>query len=301
MTRRFSMRKLIVLLISATLSFSAFAEGADEKMVSGDIVDIAADNGSFSTLVAALEAADLVDVLRGNGPFTVFAPTDEAFAKLPAGTVEALLGDIPVLTSILLYHVVPGYLTAEQVVSITSAQSASGVAFPVEVSGGSVRVSGSTVLATDVLASNGVIHVVDSVMLPPNQDIVDMAASNEAFSTLVAAVQAADLVDTLKSDGPFTVFAPTDDAFAKLPKGTVDALLKDIPTLKSILLYHVVPGLVTADQVGGISSAETALGQDFSVKVSNMGVFVDQAQVIGTDIFATNGVIHVIDTVILPK
>lgn len=134
-----------------------------------------------------------------------------------------------------------------------------------------------------------------------SKDIIDVASENGSFTTLVAALEAAGLVDTLRGEGPFTVFAPTDEAFGKLPAGTVEALLSDIPTLKNILLYHVVPGSVTADQVVGLRKATTALGQDFSIKVDSMGVSVDNANVIATDLFASNGVIHVIDSVILPQ
>jgi uncharacterized surface protein with fasciclin (FAS1) repeats len=131
-------------------------------------------------------------------------------------------------------------------------------------------------------------------------DIVDVAVSNGSFKTLVAAVQAAGLVDTLKGKGPYTVFAPTDEAFAKLPKGTVESLLKDIPTLTSILTYHVVPGKVTAAEVMKLTTAKTVQGQSVSLKM-NGGVKVDGANVVKADVMADNGVIHVIDSVILPK
>jgi len=132
------------------------------------------------------------------------------------------------------------------------------------------------------------------------KDIVDIAVADGRFTTLVAAVQAAGLVDTLKGEGPFTVFAPTDDAFAKLPEGTVEALLQDIPQLKNILLYHVVPGKVMAADVVKLQSADTALGKPVTIKVEGDAVMVNDAKVIITDIEASNGVIHVIDTVILP-
>ncbi|MGP9791579.1 fasciclin domain-containing protein [Roseinatronobacter sp. NSM] len=132
------------------------------------------------------------------------------------------------------------------------------------------------------------------------QDIVDIAAGNEAFSTLVAAVTAAGLVDTLKGDGPFTVFAPTDEAFAALPEGTVEALLADIPTLTAILTYHVVPGAVMSGDLEDGMMAETVNGQSVTIGVGDT-VTVDGATVIQADIEATNGVIHVIDTVILPE
>jgi transforming growth factor-beta-induced protein len=131
-------------------------------------------------------------------------------------------------------------------------------------------------------------------------DIVDIAVKDGRFETLVTAVKAADLVGTLKGDGPFTVLAPTDDAFAKLPAGTVEGLLEDIPTLKNILLYHVVPGKVMSSQVVKLSDADTALGKKVMIKVVDGKVMVNDAQVIITDIEASNGVIHVIDSVILP-
>ena len=155
-------------------------------------------------------------------------------------------------------------------------------------------VAGVNVTATDIKASNGVIHVIDMVMLPP-KDIVDTAVADKRFSTLVKAVTAAGLVDTLKGAGPFTVFAPTDEAFAKLPAGTLDALLKDIPTLKNILLYHVVPGSVMAADVVKLTEAKTAANLMLPVKVDGMKVMVGSANVIVTDIQTSNGVIHVID------
>lgn len=295
------MRKLLAIFISVFAVVAIGAEGISEYELKDDIVDVASSNEDFSTLVAALDAAGLVETLRSEGPFTVFAPTDAAFAKLPAGTVEALLKDIPTLTNILLHHVVPGTVRAGEVVNLTSAQTAAGTGLNISVTGGSVMVGGATVVATDVQATNGVIHVIDTVMLPPSEDIVDIAAGNGSFSTLVAALQAAGLVDTLRSSGPFTVFAPTDEAFAKLPEGTVEALLSDIPTLTNILLYHVVPGFVAADQAVTLSSAPTASGDSFSITAGPGGVFVDQAGVVATDIFASNGVIHVIDSVIIPN
>ena len=136
-----------------------------------------------------------------------------------------------------------------------------------------------------------------------SKDIVDVAVGAGQFNTLAAALQAADLVDTLKGDGPFTVFAPTDDAFAKLPEGTVESLLKpeNRDKLVSILTYHVVPGNVYAADVVKLSSATTVNGSDVSIQVKDGAVFVDNATVVKTDIGASNGVIHVIDAVILPN
>jgi uncharacterized surface protein with fasciclin (FAS1) repeats len=131
-------------------------------------------------------------------------------------------------------------------------------------------------------------------------DIVDTAVAAGSFKTLVTAVKAAGLVDTLKSKGPFTVFAPTDEAFAKLPKGTVEGLLKDIPKLKAVLTYHVVAGKVMAADVVKLKSAKTVEGQDVKIDASK-GVKINDATVVKADVVADNGVIHVIDKVLLPK
>ena len=267
----------------------------------GDIVDVAAEDGRFTTLVAAVEAAGLVDALKAEGPLTVFAPTDEAFAALPEGTVDALLNDIPALTDILLYHVVDGKVMAEDVVDLGLAQTLQGQYLDIKVDDGKVFLDGAEVIITDIETANGVIHVIDAVVQPEAGDIVDVAAEDGRFTTLVAAVEAAGLVDALKAEGPLTVFAPTDDAFAALPEGTVDALLNDIPTLTDILLYHVVDGKVMSTQVVELTEADTLLGEKLDIAVMDGSVMVDDAQVILTDIETSNGVIHVIDSVLQPS
>jgi transforming growth factor-beta-induced protein len=267
---------------------------------SRDIVDIAVEDGRFETLVAAVQAAGLVDALKGEGPLTVFAPTDDAFAALPEGTVEALLGDIPALTDILLYHVAEGKFMAADVLGLDQLATLQGQYAALSADMGKVMIDNAEIILTDIEASNGVIHVIDAVILPESRDIVDIAVEDGRFETLVAAVQAAGLVDALKGEGPLTVFAPTDDAFAALPEGTVESLLNDIPTLTNILLYHVVEGKVMAADVVELSEAETLLGESLSIVVEDGKVMVGDAQVIITDIEASNGVIHVIDAVLIP-
>ena len=268
------------------------------------ITDIAVGNPDFSTLVAALQAAGLAETLMGEGPFTVFAPTNEAFAKLPAGTLDELLKpeNKQKLTDILLYHVVSGKVLAADVVNLTEAATVQGQKVEIKVDMGTVMINDATVTATDILADNGVIHVIDTVLLPAG-DIVETAVADGRFTTLAAALGAAGLVDTLKGEGPFTVFAPTDDAFAKLPAGTLEELLKpeNKQKLTDILLYHVVSGKVMAADVVKLSEAETVLGQKVMIKVDMGSVYINDAQVIITDVKASNGVIHVIDTVLLPK
>jgi len=274
---------------------------------SNTIVDIAAGNPDFSTLVAAVLAADLAEALSGEGPFTVFAPTNEAFAKLPAGTLDSLLlpENKQALTDILLYHVVSGSVLAADVVNLTEAETLLGKNVAIKVDMGKVMINEANVVATDIIADNGVIHVIDSVILPPADlaDIVDTAVADGRFTTLAAALGAAELVETLKGEGPFTVFAPTDDAFAALPEGTVESLLlpENKQALTDILLYHVVSGKVMAEDVVTLTEAETVLGQNVSIKVDMGKVYVNDSEVIITDIVTSNGIIHVIDAVLLPK
>jgi uncharacterized surface protein with fasciclin (FAS1) repeats len=155
-------------LLAATVAVPASAQQPAAAAAPGDIVSVAVGAGTFNTLVAAVKAAGLVETLQGAGPFTVFAPTDAAFAKLPAGTVEALLADPAALRQVLLYHVVPGKVMAADVVKAGRAYpaTAQGQTLMVRVDGGVVRVDGATVVAADVMASNGVIHVIDTVVLP---------------------------------------------------------------------------------------------------------------------------------------
>ena len=275
-------------------------EPMEEEMDSNTIVDIAVADGRFTTLVTAVTEAGLAETLSGDGPFTVFAPTDDAFAALPEGTIEALLADIPALTDILLYHVVDGKVMAADVVELSSAMSLQGQYLDIEVNDDGVFIDGAQVIITDIEASNGVIHVVDAVLLPEERTVVDIAVEDGRFTTLVTAVTEAGLAETLSGDGPFTVFAPTDDAFAALPEGTIEALLADIPALTDILLYHVVDGKVMAAEVVGLDEVPTLQGSSIAISQDMDKVMANEAQIIITDIEASNGVIHVVDAVLLP-
>lgn len=150
----------------AVTVFAGLISPASARNAQKDIVDTAVEAGSFTTLAKALQAAGLIETLKGAGPFTVFAPTDEAFAKLPAGTVESLLNNPEKLRKILLYHVVPGRVLAKDVVKIKAAKTAEGSSLRVTASKAGVMVDSANVVKTDILTSNGVIHVIDSVMLP---------------------------------------------------------------------------------------------------------------------------------------
>jgi transforming growth factor-beta-induced protein len=278
-----------------------------------------------------------VDALKSDGPFTVFAPTDAAFAALEQaqpGVLAALLAD-PTgdLTQILLYHVLDGKVMAEAVTDGLVVPTLQGSEVTFSIVDGVAKINQATIIVTDIEASNGVIHVIDAVLLPPAQeametaeepaptatpapeeemaaesaelaDIVDTAVAAGGFETLVAAVQAAGLVDALKGEGPFTVFAPTDAAFAAVEEaqpGTLEALLADPGgLLTDILLYHVIAGKVMAADVTDGLVATTLLGEDVTFSVADGIVKINDATVIVADIEASNGVIHVIDAVLLP-
>lgn len=268
-----------------------------------DIIDTALAAGSFNTLAAALTQADLVDTLKGDGPFTVFAPTDEAFAKLPSGTVEMLLKpeNKDKLISILTYHVVPQKLDAEHVLGSDALVTLNGQRINVDAK--DAEVDDASIVKTDILCSNGIIHVIDEVILPESGTVVDVAKSTGTFNTLVAALGAGDLAEALGGEGPFTVFAPTDEAFKKLPSGTVETLLKpeNKEMLRGILLYHVVEGRVFSDDAIEAESAHTLQGSEIRITTKGKRVMINDAKVTSADIDASNGVIHVVNEVLLPS
>lgn len=299
-------------------------EEVEEMAEVNSIVDIAVEDGRFNTLVAAVQAAGLAETLSGEGQFTVFAPTDEAFAALPEGTVESLLEEPEAaLRDILLYHVAEGAVPAETVVTLESATTLQGEPVAIAVTDGEVVLNDSAnVIITDIEASNGIIHAIDAVILPPSmsevaaqaegemaeeemmdaKSIAEIAAADGRFTTLLAALDAAGLAETFAGEGAFTVFAPTDDAFAALPEGTVESLLADPQgALTDVLTYHVVDGAVPAETVVGLDSATTLLGEDLNIMVVEDEVIINELnKVIATDIEASNGFIHVIDGVLVP-
>ena len=291
------------------------------------IVSVASDNKDFTTLVAAVKAADLVETLSGDGPFTVFAPTNAAFEALPAGTVDELLKpeNKEMLAGILTYHVVAGKVMAADLSDGQKVETVQGGTLTVGIDGDKVTLTDENdatvnVTATDIDAGNGVIHVIDGVVTPKADTaegdgesaaagtIVDVASGNPDFSTLVTAVTAAGLGETLSGEGPFTVFAPTNDAFAKLPAGTVDELVKpeNKEKLAGILTYHVVAGKVMAADLTDGQEVKTVNGAILTVGVADGKVTLTDAagntvNVTTADVAASNGVVHIIDGVLLPS
>ncbi len=292
---------------------AAATQDTGTPQVKADIVDTAVAAGKFMTLVAAVKAAGLEPTLRGAGPFTVFAPTDDAFAKIPGFLLTKLVtapykGELGL---ILKYHVLSGAVKAADVLNKKqSVATVEGGKISVDGSGGKVVINGGVNVTTaDVLAKNGVIHIIDGVLLPT---IVDTAIGYDdgttKFSTLVTAVTAADLVATLSGPGPFTVFAPTDAAFAALKASIGDqafaAILADKAKLTKILTYHVIAASVFSKDVmaGDVATVE---GAKIKIGISGGSVTIGDstataANVVLTDLPNSNGVIHVIDKVLLP-
>ena len=265
------------------------------------VVDIIVNSNDHNTLEAAVGAAGLVPTLQGDGPFTVFAPTDAAFAALPAGTIEALLADPQgALTDILLYHTVGANALSSGLSNGQFVKTINGKSVSVKINNDGVFINNAKVTVADVIADNGVVHVIDAVILPPST-VVDVAVNSPVHTTLVAAVSAAGLLPTLQGDGPFTVFAPTDAAFAALPAGTVEALLADPQgLLTQILLYHAVAGQAFSTDLFNGQTIATINGKNITVTINADGVFINNAKVTVADVLADNGVVHIIDAVLLP-
>ena len=389
-------KSTILLSLGLILGSTALAGGAGTPAVKPPaapagaaacptITQIVASDPQFSTLLTAVQAAGLADTLS-SGSYTVFAPTNAAFAKVPSDTLSNLLNDPAMLKAVLLYHVVPGKVSAKQVMSLKSAKTANGANVSVSVMGGKVMINTATVIKADVCARNGLVHVIDSVLLPPmaaapapapvavpapalapaaeapaaaapataefnvsnipvtpqprtspvpaattetaapadtaapaapadttapaatttdtaaaatGGSIYDVIVTDERFSTLANFLSDTGLDETLMG-GEFTIFAPTNDAFAKLDDATLAVLASDPELLKKILLYHVVAGKVPASQVVTSTQLASAEGSSLSVTVAGSDVTIGTAKVLATDIAADNGIIHAIDTVLVP-
>ena len=317
----------------------ATGKGSLKGMAVDPAATAASNNPQLTTLVAAVKAAGLVDTLNGPGPFTIFAPANSAFAKLPAGTVETLVKpqNKATLTSILTYHVIAGKkLSSTDLLKTKTFTTVEGEKVTVGGKSTALTVNGQTkVVLADVQVANGTVFIVDSVLMPakpaagtPVAAEADAAAvgvpatgagslkgmaadpaataasNNPALTTLVAAVKAAGLVDTLNGPGPFTIFAPVNSAFAKLPAGTVDTLVKpeNKDKLTSILTYHVVSGkkLSSAD-LAKMTTLDTVNGGKLSIAVNGKTITINgSTKVVLADVQVANGTVYLIDSVLTP-
>ena len=303
-----------------------------------NIVNIAVGSKDHTTLVAALQAADYVTSVAASGPLTVFAPTNAAFDKVPADTLASLLEpeNQADLKEILKYHVTTSVYEPSWFKDGQKLAMANGEKVAIAVADGKVRVNGANVVCSDVTTANATVHIIDAVLLPAMDDTGEMdgaamgpsgpacsavpadgegsfdgmaddpaataASNNPVLSTLVTAVSEAGLVDTLNGEGPFTIFAPTNDAFAAIPEDQLSAVLADVDLLTSILTYHVVAGesLTSADLVEA-GSVTTVNGGDVTITDLDGALLVNGATSVCMDVTTANATVHIIDTVLLPE
>jgi len=286
------------------------------------IAELAISNPDLSMLVDVVTYLDLAETLNAAWNWTVFAPTNQAFANaldMLDMTADELMANPDLLKEIVMYHIVDMKITASDAMSLdygTLVETLSGEKIRVRADWW-VLIDNATVIDADMKASNGIVHVIDTLLLPPSfqemngmmtdrwdMNIVEVAMWNDMFTTLVAGIQAADFAEMLMMDGPYTVFAPTDKAFTMFLESnnmTADDLLSDVDTLKKVLSYHVIPWFYTSADVMSLDMKtmfETANWE--SVEIDPVWM-VNWATIVNADIYATNGVIHVIDHVLMPS
>lgn len=277
--------------------------------VPATVVDIVVNSPVHNVLEAAVLEADLAGALSSDGPFTVFAPTDDAFIALAGAlgaTAEELLA-LPELTDILLYHVVGGTALSTDLSDGQFITTLNGADVVVTINDEGIFINNAQVTVADIVAGNGVVHVIDAVLLPtdapePTNTVVDIVVNSPVHNVLEAAVLQADLAGALSGEGPFTVFAPTDDAFLSLA-GALGATAEDLlalPELADILLYHVVGSTALSSDLTDGQTIATLNGAEVTVTINEAGIFINDAQVTVADLVADNGVVHVIDAVLIP-
>ena len=264
------------------------------------ILETAASTGRFDTLAAAIGAAGLTATLEGPGPFTVFAPTDAAFENVPPHRLNYLLQpeNIEALQSLLTFHVAGGVLDASAVLSSPFITTVSGQRAQVDAN--NLQIEGADIMATDIFCTNGVIHIIDTVIFPELRTVTGLTATNPDFSTLFTALSVAGLDDDLETPGPFTVFAPTNAAFAALQPGVLDNLIANPSALEDVLKFHVTPGRLYAEDVLGAGQLTMLNSLTTNVVLDNGVPKINGVTITVTDIETRNGVVHVIDAVLVP-
>jgi len=287
------MRKRIVLMILLLAVVMAFGQK--------DIFSTLHDVEQLSTLAEMVQVAGLDDLLSGPGPFTLFAPEDNAFLQLPGRTAEDLSDNRPFMRRVLLFHIVRGSLCSSMIVQNPELETLLGQSLSIDSRGG-VRVDGSTIVVRDIQASNGMIHVIDSVIFPREEpDIAQVMRNTGILDVAMSAFEETAVVDALKGEGPMTVFVPSDLAFARIPCDTMEALQSDPEWLREVLLYHISEGLFTTGDLIFENEVRSLQGEIIEVKVAESGLCVQNILISVPDIEARNGIIHVIDHVMFPR
>ena len=318
----------------ACASVPTSGEGSFTGMADDPAATAASNNPALSTLVSAVKEAGLVDTLNGPGPFTIFAPVNDAFAKVPSADLNALLADKEALTEVLTTHVVAGKkLSAADLMGMRSVETVAGNTITLSSTGGALRVNDqATVACANVPTANATVHLIDGVLMAKamggtqtamaptgpacasvptsgegsftgmaDDPAATAASNNPALSTLVSAVQAAGLVDTLNGPGPFTIFAPVNDAFAKIPSADLNALLADKAALTEVLTTHVVAGKkLSAADLTKMQSVETVAGKMLTLSAQGGALRVNGQATVGcADVPTANATVHLIDGVLM--
>ena len=297
----------LALVLGAIPSTTPRANAEDRQGQANErgILSKVAASRKANTFITAVVAAGLVDPLTKSKPITVFVPTDEAFSKLPPELLKSLLepSGIEKLQAILKYHVINGSVKKDDLSKEPRPKTLNGARLTIASNDHGIAVNNATIVEADFLGKNGVVHFIDNVLTPPASSIVTTAEKAGMFKLLLAALRAADLESALAGDGVFTVFAPTDEAFQALGHDTLDNLLKpeNRSKLEAILKYHVIPYAIGAREAVAAGDIKSLQGQKVSLSIKDGRVMINQSNVIATDIKAANGIIHVIDQVLVPK
>ena len=269
------------------------------------VMSIIENSPIHTTLETAINAAGLAETLSGDGTFTVFAPSDEVFAALPDGSLDLILANTELLTNLLLGHVHEGELYSADLTDGLSITMMNEGDLTVSNDGMTIMIDDATIFQEDLPATNGVVHVIDNILPstvidPDTLTVMSIIEASPEHTTLEAAINAAELAETLSGEGPFTVFAPTDDAFNALPAGTVEGLLADIPALTEILLHHVVGATALSTDLNDGDVLTTLNTTELTVSVDGGTYMIDMATVTAANLEADNGVVHVVDMVLIP-
>ena len=315
---------LFAVLVIAVLFFGRTSQANTYET---SLLDILEADGRFNTYLGALERTGLDQMLKYNGDFTVFAPTDTAFAQLPPATRNTMFADTNTLKQAMLHHMLLSKWQTNVIGGWDVAHSLLGKQIEVRVqSGGVLILDEARVINGDVVADNGVLHVVNGVLIPPTGaynsnlhqsqgsasgssaestinnatgTLYEILITDTRFSTLVSAVKDAGLTQMLDKNGPFTLFAPTNAAFEALPAGMVDALLADQTAVRQLILFHMAQGRHDAERVESLQALRMALGKSAEIELRNGNLFIDGARITIEDIEAENGIIHVINAVMV--
>ncbi len=339
-------RRIRLLSLFAMALLTTLLIGRNTFANNGNIVDVIREDGRFTTLTSVMGRSELHIMLAQNGPFTFFAPTDAAFAALPAGVLDELLGNKGGARQVLLHHTLRGEWDSAEISQWQTARTALGKNIIVTAQNGNLFVDDAQIIIRDIQADNGIIHVVDAVLLPPDgpyssdnitanpsqpspapqapapanpapqppapanpapqpsapanggNSILSTVVADGRFTKLVSAIRTAGLANMLDQNGPFTLFAPTDAAFAALPAGTVEGMSQG--QLRQTLLYHIIQNPAFVESFQDLNDAGTALGKNIQISRQGDRVFINDAEIIVRDIETDNGVIHVIDAVLVP-